>query len=154
MLDRPRLSAEEEEALGTHDYISRVYQDVTAEPNQPGSQVQLHVAYYTGTPDTVPHVPDRCYVAGGARGATTSGQLKLTGHQYRQEAEGYSAKNVMLDERVHIPQTEFDATVFSFTFADRPGVHHNVVYFFAANGKFLRSPDSVSASGLRSQRSL
>jgi hypothetical protein len=27
----------------------------------------LHMAYYTGTIDTVPHVPDRCMVAGGMK---------------------------------------------------------------------------------------
>jgi hypothetical protein len=33
--------------------------------DRPPRRIQLHVAYYTGMIDTVPHVPDRCLVGGG-----------------------------------------------------------------------------------------
>ncbi len=145
--ERPRLSAEEEEALGTHDYTSRVYRDIAQPEGVPGSYVELHTAYYTGTPDTVPHVPDRCFVAGGARGSTTWANLALTGPQYHQEQNGWSAPSKLGPARVYLPRTRFDTTVFTFSHPNAPSRYHNVVYFFAANGKYLRSPDLVRWRG-------
>ena len=49
------------EALGTDLYLSRTYRHRDSEL----PQVQLHLAYYTGQVDAIPHVPDRCMVAGG-----------------------------------------------------------------------------------------
>jgi hypothetical protein len=60
------MKAEVLETLGTHNYLSRWYVErKPAEGKQPRA-VQVHLAYYTGMVDTVPHVPDRCFVAGGA----------------------------------------------------------------------------------------
>ncbi|HMN41522.1 MAG TPA: exosortase-associated EpsI family protein [Phycisphaerales bacterium] len=60
------LKEEVIETLGTTNYVSRTY--VERQPKDPKSPrgVQFHLAYYTGMIDTVPHVPDRCFVAGGA----------------------------------------------------------------------------------------
>lgn len=90
-IDTP-MPPEIEHELGTKDYIQRVYVDTrkadpeileqwrTAETRteelrhrlhnsvlsrDPRGAVTLHVAYYTGGVDTVPHIPDRCMVAGG-----------------------------------------------------------------------------------------
>ena len=87
-----RFPEEIEEALGTLEYIQRIYVDSRkADPHvlekwraaevkspelrdelhqsvmmrDPLAVVVLHVAYYTGAVDTVPHIPDRCMVAGG-----------------------------------------------------------------------------------------
>ena len=78
-----------QEALGTKDFVFRDYVDTrvigaadvawfadrpTAERNArlaaiqaqaPEAVVRLAVTYYTGLVDTVPHVPERCYVADG-----------------------------------------------------------------------------------------
>lgn len=63
--DPPPLSAEILESLGTQNYISRQY--VKKGTLQSGDPVivDLHCAYYTGMPDTVPHVPEACFVGGG-----------------------------------------------------------------------------------------
>lgn len=50
------------EELGTDKYLDRHY--VWNGDGQPVA-IALHVAYYTGMIDAVPHVPDRCLVAGG-----------------------------------------------------------------------------------------
>ena len=55
----PEAAAEE---LGTDIYLSRVYTD-TRSSSTPA--LNLHIAFYTGQIDVVPHVPDRCMVAGG-----------------------------------------------------------------------------------------
>lgn len=87
-----RFPEEIEKELGTTEYIKRLYVDTRkADPavlekwenasvrnaelreelrisvmqNDPTAAVWLHVAYYTGSVDTVPHIPDRCMVAGG-----------------------------------------------------------------------------------------
>lgn len=87
-----RLSAESEDDLGTQQYIQRLYVDTRKADagvlerwdaaqikspelreelyqsivgRDPMAAVVLHVAYYTGAVDTVPHIPDRCMVANG-----------------------------------------------------------------------------------------
>lgn len=54
-------SAEVLEELGTDNYLTRRYR-LKADPS---TVVELHAAYYTGQIDTVPHVPERCFVGGG-----------------------------------------------------------------------------------------
>ncbi|MAY75876.1 MAG: hypothetical protein CMJ31_14385 [Phycisphaerae bacterium] len=63
----PDLLASKEvvEALGTENYLSRNYVRKTPDDRGRTPQVQLHVAYYTGMIETVPHVPERCFVGGG-----------------------------------------------------------------------------------------
>lgn len=59
------MDAETLETLGTTNYVSRLYTLKSPEGNKPAPVVQFHCAYYTGMIDTVPHVPDRCFVGGG-----------------------------------------------------------------------------------------
>ncbi len=48
-------------------YIQRYYRyvDRTGTEVSPALRAYLFVSYYTGSPDPVPHVPDRCYLGGG-----------------------------------------------------------------------------------------
>lgn len=60
-----REPAEVEEQLGTTNYLTRGYRERNpADPDHPRT-IELHVAYYTGMIDTVPHVPERCFVGSG-----------------------------------------------------------------------------------------
>jgi hypothetical protein len=52
------FGAEMLEGLGTDKYLDRRYQS-------DGEQLIVHVAYYTGMIDDVPHVPERCWDAAG-----------------------------------------------------------------------------------------
>lgn len=55
-------NAETEAVLGTPNYLTRNYKRA----GKAGLEyLALHAAYYTGTIDTVPHVPERCLVGGG-----------------------------------------------------------------------------------------
>lgn len=151
-----RLPPEVEEELGTHDYLSRHY--VRRSDNQ---VVRLHVAYYTGTPDTVPHVPDRCFMAGGATGTSVdrSKYLELTGSHYFERDDQWWAISPMEPYEVRVPAVRFHATCFTYL-PPQPGglgllptvksdkdLQANVVYFFAANGRFLPSPNDVRLQG-------
>lgn len=51
--------------LGTENYITRRYMLKSTVGQPIPTVLQLHAAYYTGTIDTVPHVPERCFVGGG-----------------------------------------------------------------------------------------
>lgn len=60
-----RYGKDVQETLGTENYISRIYVDKAPPADARPRAIELHVAYYTGTIDTVPHVPDRCMVGAG-----------------------------------------------------------------------------------------
>lgn len=74
-----------EDVLGTSNYISRVYQrKAMGKQGQTDAEpvlLQFHAAYYTGMIDTVPHVPDRCFVGGGMMLGEVIGNLPLDLHQ-------------------------------------------------------------------------
>ena len=66
------LGAEMTETLGTQNYVSRHYiLTRDADPKRP-IVLDLHIAYYTGMIDTVPHVPERCFVGGGLQQSASS----------------------------------------------------------------------------------
>ena len=66
------MGAEIVETLGTHNYVSRFFtRTLDADPENP-IILDLHVAYYTGMIDTVPHVPERCFVGGGLQQSESS----------------------------------------------------------------------------------
>lgn len=47
-------------------HVVRIYRDAKRPPGDPLRYWRLGVYYYTGSLDLVPHVPERCLVAGGA----------------------------------------------------------------------------------------
>ena len=103
-----RLSPDVEASLQTDRYVERLYVDTrkadadvvdayheaeaktpeliegvaqSALRNDPMAMVRLHVPYYTGAVDTVPHIPDRCMLgAGFEMGERKTVYLDLPGH--------------------------------------------------------------------------
>lgn len=69
---KDRLRPDVEETLGTDQYISWFFVDMARSTPQRLVLVRLHVAYYTGIRDAVPHVADVCMLAGGASQAGSS----------------------------------------------------------------------------------
>lgn len=121
--DDDRLTEDVIDQLGTRQFLSRTYRDTSMQPSQPGSSARLHLAYYTGTPDTVPHVPERCYVASGAA-PLYKGLVSLT-----------------------TKQGEIPTTLFTYSTQSGSTAASSVVYFFIANGRFLATPDQVRLQG-------
>lgn len=149
MINDERLSAEVLEELRTKFYISRQYRDTTVPLTEPGSTIRFHVAYYTGTPDTVPHVPERCFVAAGLspRGKEIV-TLKLHDAGYREMADGsFTAQSRLSAAPVRIPALDIAATMFTYGSRGQNNADANVIYFFAANGRFLPTPDHVRFQG-------
>lgn len=121
--EEPPESAEVEHALGTKLYLTRWY------GNPAGRHARLHLAYYTGGVDTVPHVPDRCFVAAGAMPLE-----KKTVAIPPRRADAGAAENAPIP-----------ATFFAYRDGDNEPAA--VVYFFSANGRFLATPDEVRLQG-------
>ncbi len=71
-------SSEVLEVLKTDNYVTRSYRRRGTGENG-GSPVVLefHAAYYTGMIDTVPHVPERCFVGGGLQQSKASRVVDL-----------------------------------------------------------------------------
>jgi len=137
----PPLPPEQQEALGTDIYISRIYQDMTWPETEPGALMRLHVAYYTGTVDTVPHVPQRCYVAGGAQPVDESiPTIELSGSSFVNTGDRWLAVGQLDREGTTIPSPNVPMTQFAFRGG---GGTSNVLYTFVANGQFLPTSKDV-----------
>ncbi|MBL4810116.1 MAG: exosortase-associated EpsI family protein [Phycisphaerales bacterium] len=77
-LGSDRISSSEViETLGTQNYVSRDYIRKDSQNTKNPVVVELHAAYYTGMIDTVPHVPERCFVGGGLQQSESSRNIKL-----------------------------------------------------------------------------
>ena len=142
----PPLSAEAEGALRANAYITRLYRDTRRPEGAPGSVIRLHLAYYTGTPDTVIHVPEICYVASGAQARDMAHErvTLISGPRWSLREDG---SVVVRDEAGHatvLPGTEVPMRLFEFTpyGGDTPEM---VTYFFVANGRYFGMPEGVRA---------
>ncbi len=149
----PPLDKDIEDELGTKLYVNRVYEDTRLPSSSRERFADLHIAYYTGTVDTVPHVPQQCFKASGlvqvTGGATT---LNLTGDGYRENPNDpgsflHPVKDHGFGEQVRIPELDVKATFFTFADPKRNNRLVNVAYFFVANGKFMPGPNEVRLHG-------
>lgn len=70
-------SSEIVETLGTQNYVSRNYILKESEGKKKPVIVEFHAAYYTGMIDTVPHVPERCFVGGGMQQSVSPQNMVL-----------------------------------------------------------------------------
>lgn len=146
--DQP-LAPDIETMLQTKQYISRAYVDtrivgpdvLKAVENKTYEEreqiieairrrnslavIRLHTTYYTGMVDTVAHVPDRCYVAGGYQPTDN------TPHPWESVSKriGHSFASPFM------------------TFEDQTGIRDsrklNVTYLFHANGEYCDNANSV-----------
>ena len=150
------LPDEQEHALGTRDYITREYVDTRSMngfdltkwnalsddarrkainivvQKSPQSYVRLHMAYYTGLVDTVAHVPERCYVAGGYDPTNT--QVMVL-----EPFKGVAER----DPNLKVKYTEFVDR------AQSRETRQNVAYFFQVNGAY--EYDSIGGVRVRLQ---
>ena len=152
------------ETLGTHNYVDRTYIERTpADPKNPRA-VMVHLAYYTGSVDTVPHVPERCFVASGA--SITRGPFVIpiplqrdgwiedaaasADHRAelgRKEATVYSARlgptSRAPGNRVHLPLgiENLDIRISEYALGSERKTYAG--YFFIANGALTSSAQNV-----------
>ncbi len=82
-----RMNKEIEEVLGTQNYVSRLYREKHPPTGSEPRVLQVHLAYYTGMIDTVPHVPDRCMVGAGMQLKGIIGNLLMPLDKSRWESD-------------------------------------------------------------------
>ena len=132
--------------LGTDDHLTRVYRNMDLDEQDPTAYIRLHLAYYTGTPDGVPHIPERCYVARGARGFNVrADRLDLRGDHIHTDTDGQVWAQPIVGAAVRLPDDRMNMSVFEFL-PHNSDVPAAVSYFFVVNGNFVARPRSVRAS--------
>ncbi|MEQ9453875.1 MAG: exosortase/archaeosortase family protein [Phycisphaeraceae bacterium] len=163
LIDDQRLPKDVVDELGTEQYISRMYVNTDMHPadgvnfknerelgmylnDAPiGSIVRFHVAYYTGTADTVPHVPERCFIAGGlvARGGDYP-VMNLDSSRLTEDTQhgGYFA-SLPDGEQVRIPKSQIEMRQFIYGSESDPTRDMHVMYVFAANGDFAARAEEI-----------
>ena len=114
------------ESLGTKDYVQATYRDTRMPEDRPAAFVQLFVTYYTGIPDSVPHVPERCYTGGG--------HTKI-----KEGPVAVEVKNLPDN-----PQGKVDVKAVTFErIANGMVINTTPSYYFACNGTRTLSPLKV-----------
>jgi len=124
-VEKMRMAAEVEEALGTKDYVQLRFQDTGKNEKDFGREILFFVTYYTGNPDQVPHIPDVCYLGGGfdPEGSFDS-SIKVP---------GLGLKDDTLPVRV----------LFFKNSRSLSSYYHIVIYFFSVNGNYVEERTKV-----------
>ncbi len=148
-----RFDAAGVEALGTDVYLSRTYRNRDSEI----PSVQLHLAYYTGQVDAIPHVPDRCMVAGGYIPLTPEPlTLDLDVDQSSWELDEDQTLNgtpypivwgkhavTQEAEMTRMPLGDFQLRTTQFSHPRHQNEQIYAGYFFVANGKTTAFPERI-----------
>ena len=147
-----RFGAAMVESLGTNQYLDRKYA-YDGDPKK--GLLSLHIAYYTGMVDAVPHVPERCWGAAGMAMVAHPSTVRIpfdradwttsdaavdpqSGERYPQAKVADPVTRRAND--VSMPLGESDASVTVFQDGQSP--QHMIVggYFFIANGRLAATP--------------
>ena len=151
LLSDYRVSEAAAEELGTELYISRAYGNAT------GGLLNIHLAFYTGQIDVVPHVPDRCMVAGGLverHPEPVQYTLAIDQEGWRADAEHEIDGEPYLisetkdwltgvTEDVRMPAGELVLRTSEFVDPKKPEERIHAGYFFIANGRLTPNPGGV-----------
>ena len=153
------LSEEMLEELGTHNYLTRTYIQRSADKTRSGGPavVNLHLTYYTGMIDTVPHVPERCMTGAGFAMVSAPKVLAVPLQRSRwvldEDASAVAGVPIYgartgpysdLPMRVRLPRGIEDLQMSFSSFANGGGggtTHAG--YFFIANGGWTASAKDV-----------
>ncbi len=153
-------SVEMIEELGTSNVLSRNYVRKNLQPGDRQVRLSLHLAYYTGMIDTVPHVPERCMTGGGWTLASTPTIIPLPLDTSRwtpeRDAEGKDTGRwrVRIDrqftgdperapERVRLPRDPRSIAMLCSEFTGPRGGRMFGGYFFIANGGHVPRAEDV-----------
>lgn len=160
------MGAEIVEVLGTENYVSRHYLRTRDEDPSNPIVVNFHAAYYTGMIDTVPHVPERCFVGGGLVQSESSRVIELPmetgswrvdqsvperfagqlGKVYTVRLSNNPAMSDAPGSRVRLPREVGPGSPIEMRvseFLGPSGEHIYAGYFFIANGGTKASANQV-----------
>lgn len=144
------------EELGTRNYLDRTYA-IDGDPRK--GAIAIHLAYYTGTIDDVPHIPERCWAVAGnlmtldpaampldvdvERWKPSERRNRATGEAYRRAAVSDPVTGKVTD--VSLPVGDLELTVTEFQNPKAPRQRTIGGYLFVANGRLTRSAYGVRA---------
>jgi exosortase len=143
------------ESLGTSMYLSRVYE---LESDGGRTRLSLHIAYYTGMVDAVPHIPDRCMVAAGWNQLEAADNVVLDlrwpaatidpGPPNRASGEPYQLITTPdpltgAPETIRLPLGQLALRTSAFGRDDAPSVRQYAGFFFIANHHAMANPLAV-----------
>jgi exosortase len=151
------MSAEVLEELGTSNYLSRTYRQKNPPEGSEPQVLELHAAYYTDQIDTVPHVPERCFVGAGMTPTGGSVEILLEtdqGKWSKDEAASTESATIYTDrtstrwsdgrgKRVRLPQGIENARLRTSEYHNPGGRSLYAGYFFIANGGVASSAEQV-----------
>ena len=106
-------SSEIEVTLGTTNYVTRTYEEKEPAEGEMPRRIDVHVAYYTGSIDTVPHIPERCFVGGGMQIGSGTRVVDLD-----LESDGWLP---MRDAPESMADRAYTTTLARGTYSNRPG---------------------------------
>lgn len=141
------------EELGTRSYLDRAY---AIEGDASKGYVHVHIAYYTGTIDAVPHIPERCWAVGGLELTRNSegvsididrsewrpyeGPVAVDAPYFVAEVRDPITADI---EWVTMPLGDIAATTIEFQDPKKPEDRQVGGYFFIANGRAVSSSYGV-----------
>lgn len=138
------------EELGTRRYLDRAY---AIEGDPAKGFVHVHIAYYTGTIDAVPHIPERCWAVGGLELTRNSeGSVvdidRSAWRPHADEGGKYMVASVKDPvtaeiEQVTMPVGDVAMTTIEFQDPKQPTRRQVGGYFFIANGSTARTSYDV-----------
>jgi hypothetical protein len=165
--ESPPLSAEIQRALGTDNYLSRTYIEQAGSESERGRTIEFHAAYYTGMIDTVPHVPERCFVGSGEfaidgrTGQVVPVPLDLDRFSPDPDADPEVHGEILRGRtsnssdapgvRVRMPRDIEDLRMNVTRFIDPRGTKLHAGYFFIANGGTVPRAGDVRSLAFDSQ---
>ncbi|MHC4414836.1 MAG: exosortase-associated EpsI family protein [Planctomycetota bacterium] len=150
------LTAEVEEVLGTDQYLDRMY--VRERSGRQDAALGVHIAYYTGLIDAVPHVADRCLAAAGwvKVGLPVNLDVALDRSGWEVDVKhvnlGSKEPYPVLTFRHHVtgqpvtvrmPIGDFKLRTTEFRASNHPDMRIYAGYLFIANGTTTPSPEKV-----------
>jgi hypothetical protein len=161
------MSKEEQDELGTDNFVTRWYveQPPRDAPDDWEPRVfQLHMTYYTGLLDTVPHVPERCFTGAGMSIAgdrqivpvpldfsrlVPDPQLSppdvdvMEARESKPDEVVWTARGVEVQNRFRLPENVEDLKLNVTPFTADSGQQIYAGYFFIANGAVVPTADEV-----------
>ena len=139
------------EELGTRRYLDRTYA-IDGDPKK--GVVHVHVAYYTGTIDAVPHIPERCWAVGGLELTRNSEgvEVAIDRSEWRKQVGRDDARYMVASvkdavtaeiDEITMPRGDIAMTTIEFQDPKRPELRQVGGYFFLANGATARTSYDV-----------
>jgi hypothetical protein len=146
--------------LGTRNFLTCTFERTGAPEGEPAHRVEVHVAYYTGMIDTVPHVPERCLVAAGLQqlGTATVVPVPLDMDRLAPNPDAdpelmggtvWAGRSPNIHRRINLPLGVENLQLRVTPFRDNAGRIFHSGYFFVTNGQAVSSSNEIRLRAFR-----